>query len=134
MFQTREQQECFPASLQRRSKIILNPVNDKYLNVPKPAEREKVVVQSGRLVDFKNQAMLLKAFWKVHEKHPEYILKIYGGDSFDGTKEKLESIIKEYGAEGYMMLMGGATIWRRNFPGPLCMPFPPTMRGCPTRF
>lgn len=131
VFQTREQQECFPASLQRRSKIILNPVNDKYLNVPKPAEREKVVVQSGRLVDFKNQAMLLKAFWKVHEKHPEYILKIYGGDSFDGTKEKLESIIKEYGAEGYMMLMGASDNLEKELPRAAVYAFSSDYEGMP---
>lgn len=41
VFQTKEQQECFPVSLQRRSRIILNPVNDKYLDIPKPLKREK---------------------------------------------------------------------------------------------
>lgn len=37
----------------KKSKIILNPINDKYIGVPEPAERRKTVVQSGRLVDFK---------------------------------------------------------------------------------
>ena len=44
-----------------------------------PEKRNKTVVQSGRLVDFKNQPMLLQAFIEVHKKHPDYILKIYGG-------------------------------------------------------
>lgn len=131
VFQTREQEECFPASLQKRSRIILNPVNDKYLDVPRPAEREKAVVQSGRLVDFKNQAMLLRSFWKVHEKHPDYILKIYGGDSFDGTKEKLESMIKEYGAEGYMMLMGGSDKLEKELPGAAVYAFSSDYEGMP---
>ena len=60
-------------------------INDKYIGVPRPQKRTKTVVQSGRLVDFKNQLMLIRAFVKVHEKHPDYDLKIYGGDSLDGT-------------------------------------------------
>lgn len=108
VFQTEGQREFFPEYLQKKSRIILNPVNDKYLNVPAPETREKVVVQSGRLVDFKNQPMLLKAFLKVHEKHPDYQLKIYGGDSFDGTKEILESIIEKNHAGDYIHLMGAS--------------------------
>ncbi|NBH26572.1 glycosyltransferase family 4 protein [Lachnospiraceae bacterium] len=131
VFQTKEQQECFPVSLQRRSRIILNPVNDKYLDIPKPLKREKTVVQSGRLVDFKNQAMLLKAFIKVHEKHPDYVLKIYGGDSFDGTKEKLEAIIKEYGAQEYMLLMGGSDNLEKELPRACAYAFSSDYEGMP---
>lgn len=108
VFQTEGQRDFFPEYLQQKSRIILNPVNDKYLNVPKPETREKTVVQSGRLVDFKNQPMLLQAFFQVHEKHPDYDLKIYGPDSFDGTKEILEEIIKENHAEDFTHLMGGS--------------------------
>lgn len=131
VFQTKEQQECFPLSLQKRSKIILNPVNEKYLDVPKPLEREKAVVQSGRLVDFKNQAMLLRAFLKVHEKHPDYVLKIYGGDSFDGTKEKLEAIIKEHHAKEYMMLMGGSDSLEKELPKAAVYAFSSDYEGMP---
>ena len=116
VFQTMEQGTYFPASLQKKSRIILNPVNHKYLNVPKPEKREKTVVQSGRLVDFKNQAMLFKAFLKVHEKHPDYDLKLYGGDSFDGTKEKLEAIIKENEAGDYIRLMGPSDSLEKELP------------------
>ena len=73
-----------------------------------PQERSKTVVQSGRLVDFKNQPMLIRAFVEVHKKHPDYDLKIYGGDSFDGTKEILERIIEENHAQDYVHLMGAS--------------------------
>ena len=91
VFQTQGQKEFFPKGAQKKSRIILNPIHDKYIGVPRPAHRTKTVVQSGRLVDFKNQLMLIRAFVKVHEKHPDYDLKIYGGDSLDGTKEQLEA-------------------------------------------
>lgn len=108
VFQTDGQREFFAPFLQNNSRIILNPLNDKYIRIPKPDKRTKVVVQSGRIVDFKNQPMLIKAFIEVHKKHPDYILKIYGGDSKDGTKEILESIIKENQAEDYVKLMGAS--------------------------
>lgn len=108
VFQTPEQRDFFPKFIQRKSKIILNPINDKFIGNPIPVEREKAVVHSGRLVDFKNQLMLIRAFENVHQKHPDYILKIFGPDSFDGTKEKLEKLIEEYHAQDYVKLMGGS--------------------------
>ncbi|MDO4285777.1 MAG: glycosyltransferase [Eubacteriales bacterium] len=108
VFQTTGQREFFKPYLQENSTIILNPVNPKYLGVPAPAQREKSVVQSARLVDFKNQPMLLRAFAMVHEKHPDYVLKIYGGDSGDGTKEILEGMIQEWKAQDWIFLMGAS--------------------------
>ena len=131
VFQTMEQGTYFPASLQKKSRIILNPVNHKYLNVPKPEKREKTVVQSGRLVDFKNQSMLFKAFLKVHEKHPDYDLKLYGGDSFDGTKEKLEAIIKENEAGDYIRLMGPSDSLEKELPRASVYAFSSDYEGMP---
>lgn len=108
VFQTEGQREFFAPFLQKKSRIILNPLHDKYIGTKKPKQRTKDVVQSGRLVDFKNQPMLLKAFIEVHKKHPDYTLKIYGGDSQDGTKEILEEIIEKNHAEDYIQLMGAS--------------------------
>lgn len=131
IFQTIEQQEFFPRYLQEKSVVILNPVNDKYLDVPKPELREKVVVQSGRLVDFKNQAMLLHAFIGVHDKHPDYRLKIYGGDSFDGTKEILEAIIRENHAKDYIELMGPSDNLEKELPKASVYAFSSDCEGMP---
>lgn len=108
VFQTEGAKEFFAPRLQDNSRIILNPIHEKYIGVPEPERRSKTVVQSGRLVDFKNQPMLLRAFVNVHVKHPDYDLKIYGGDSFDGTKEILEGLIEEYHAQDYIHLMGAS--------------------------
>lgn len=131
VFQTKEQGTYFPGSLQKRSRIILNPVNHKYLNVPKPEKREKTVVQSGRLVCFKNQAMLFRAFLKVHEKHPDYCLKLYGGDSQDGTRERLEQIIKENQAEAYIRLMGPSDSLEKELPSASVYAFSSDYEGMP---
>lgn len=108
VFQTVGAKEFFAPKVQKKSRIILNPINDKYIGVPKPEHRRKAVVQSGRLVDFKNQLMLIEAFMLVHEKHPDYALEIYGGDSHDGTKELLEESIAKHNASGFVKLMGAS--------------------------
>ncbi|MCQ2081303.1 MAG: glycosyltransferase [Lachnospiraceae bacterium] len=108
VFQTQGQKEFFPMYLQKKSTIILNPLNPKYVGVRRSENPSKTVVTHGRLVDFKNQAMMIKAFCRVHDKHPDYDLKIYGPDSFDGTKEILESIIEEKNAAEFVHLMGGS--------------------------
>lgn len=131
VFQTKEQMECFPKGLQKRSAIILNPVNDKYVNAELPTLREKTVAASGRLVDFKNQAMLFRAFIRVHDKHPDYKLKLYGGDSFDGTREKLLKIIEENHAEDYMELMGPSDSLEKELPRAAVYAFSSDYEGMP---
>ena len=116
VFQTTGQKEFFKPYLQDNSRIILNPVNPKYFGLPKVTEREKAVVHHARLVDFKNQPMLCRAFIKVHEKHPDYVLKIYGPDSFDGTKEILEKLIADNNAGDYIFLMGGCNTLEKEIP------------------
>lgn len=107
VFQTEGQRAFFAPSVQKKSRIILNPVHEKYLNAQN-GEQRKVVMQSGRLVDFKNQPMLIDAFLKVRKKHPDYELEIYGGDSHDGTKEILEEKIAQNGAADFIRLMGAS--------------------------
>ncbi len=131
VFQTKGQRDFFPEYVQKKSCIILNPVNDKYLNVPKPDRREKTIVHSGRLVDFKNQPMLLRAFLKVHEKYPDYDLKLYGGDSLDGTKEILEAIIRENHAEEFIHLMGPSDDLEKELPKGALYAFSSDWEGLP---
>ena len=108
VFQTEGQRDFFPAYLQKKSRIILNPVNEKYIGRQPVTERNKTISHVSRLVDFKNQPMLIRAFAKVHQKYPEYDLKIYGGDSYDGTKEILEACIREHSLEKSVHLVGAS--------------------------
>ena len=108
VFQTPDQRDFFPEFIRKKSRIILNPINPRFIGNPIPQEREKVIVHSGRLIDFKNQLLLIEAFIKVHEKHPDYILKIFGPDGLDGTKEKLENLIEKNNAHEYIKLMGAS--------------------------
>lgn len=131
VFQTEGAKAFFAPYLQENSRIILNPLNPKYVGIPEPAVRTKDVVQSGRLVDFKNQPMLIRAFLKVHEKHPDYTLKIYGPDSKDGTKEILESIIHENHAEDFVKLMGGSNTLEKDLADAALYAFSSDWEGLP---
>lgn len=131
VFQTEGAKAFFAPYLQENSRIILNPLNPKYVGVPEPAVRTKDIVQSGRLVDFKNQPMLIRAFLKVHEKHPDYTLKIYGPDSKDGTKEILESIIHENYAEDFVKLMGGSNTLEKDLADAALYAFSSDWEGLP---
>lgn len=187
VFQTEGQKAFFPGFLQRKSRIILNPVHEKYFQDfgiganeeeqeskgeeaasaaadaeaaasaeqaesaetavdTAPAEnteeageeqpreedgRRKAVVQSGRLVDFKNQPMLIEAFLKVREAHPDYVLEIYGPDSFDGTKETLETLITRYQAGEFIRLMGGSDRLEKLLPDASVFAFSSDWEGLP---
>lgn len=131
VFQTVDQRDFFPKSVREKSTIIWNPVHDKYINTKLPQKRNKTVVHSGRIVDFKNQDMLIRAFVKVHEKHPEYDLKLFGGDSFDGTWQILENTIKEYNAEDYVKLMGNSQTLEKDLIDGALFAFSSELEGLP---
>lgn len=131
VFQTEGARDFFAPRLQNNSRIILNPIHEKYIGVPTPEIRTKTVVQSGRLVDFKNQPMLIRAFVKVHEKHPDYDLKIYGGDSFDGTREILEGLIGEFQAQDYIRLMGASDTLEKDLADAALFAFTSDWEGLP---
>lgn len=131
VFQTEGQRDFFPEYVRKKSRIILNPLNPKYIGVPKPAKRAKEIVHASRLIDFKNQPLLIRAFIRVHEKHPEYILKIYGGDSFDGTKEILEHIIASHHAAAYVKLMGASDALERELANGTLFAFTSDWEGLP---
>jgi len=106
VFQTEKIKEWFPNYLQRKSCIIFNPVNDKYLTAKRVDNPKKSIVNSSRIVDFKNQKLLVEAFSDINKKYPEYELYFYGGDSKDGTWEDLEATIVKENLVGKVHLCG----------------------------
>lgn len=88
VFQTEEAQEFFDEILQKKSIIICNPVNEKYLQAVRRTAEKKIVCV-GRLVAQKNQMLLVKAFERILEKYPDYHLYLYGDGSDDECKEEL---------------------------------------------
>lgn len=102
VFQTRYEQSCFSRKI-KQMHIIPNPVSVSA--EAKPCERMEIVT-AGRLIEQKNQRMLIEAFAKVRERHPEAVLKIYG----DGhLKEELQKCIDGLGIHDVAELCGNVS-------------------------
>lgn len=94
VFQTEEAKEFFDPVLQKKSAIICNPVNEKYLQATRQVPAKKIVTV-GRLVQQKNQMLLVKAFESLLQSYPDYDLYLYGDGALDECKEQLHQYVKE---------------------------------------
>ena len=131
VYQTTGQKEFFDPYMRCPDTIILNPIDPKYYAQGEAPVREKRVVHHARLVYFKNQPMLIRAFLRMRETHPDYVLHIYGEDSGDGTKEQLEALIKERQADDCVFLMGGDMDFEKVIPQGAIYAFPSDWEGMP---
>ena len=131
VFQTKDAEDYFRKDLTCSSTIILNPITPKYLGLPPVKERNKTIVNAARLVAFKNQVLLVRAFSIVHEKHPDYDLKIYGPDSGDGTREKILQTIAECHLEGAVRLMGNSDALEKELPQAALFAYSSDYEGLP---
>ena len=88
VFQTEDAKRYFADSIQKKSKIIPNPIKE---GLPERYEgrRDKRIVAFSRLNKQKNLTMLLKGYALFREKHPDYSLEIYG------RGEELNNLIQE---------------------------------------
>ncbi len=101
VFQTKEQQDFFPKSVQKKAAIIMNQVNEKFFEVGIVNSR-KDIVTSGRMFKEKNHKMLIEAFSKISDKVTDNLI-IYGEGPL---REELECLIKEKGLTERVFLPG----------------------------
>lgn len=109
VFQTSEAMKCFSGAFQKKSRVIWNPIDKKYLEEKENrnfAECGDYIVTVGRLASQKNQLLLLKAFKRIAHDFPQISVKIYGEESEAGMKEKILCYIKENHLENRVKLMG----------------------------
>lgn len=88
-FQLDKARDFYSAKVQKKSFVIPNVFIARTGNTPYSGERKKTIVSAGRFVIEKGYDVLIKAFAKVHEKHPEYTMTIYGEGPFLGQYHKL---------------------------------------------
>ncbi|PWJ88086.1 glycosyltransferase involved in cell wall biosynthesis [Oceanotoga teriensis] len=102
VFQTEDAKSWFSEKIQKKSKIILNQVDEKFYNV-KNDEKRSNIVTVGRLQEQKNHNILIKAFSKIVDKFPDEKLLLYG----DGDKkEELMNLVKSLNLEDRVFFMG----------------------------
>lgn len=87
-----------------RTKVVYIPnFLDRYPEEPDFAAREKTVFAAGRLNFVKRFDKLILIFAAVHEKMPDWKLRIAGEGE---ERPALERLIKELGAQDYVTLCG----------------------------
>ena len=102
--QTQHNKAYFSKSLQKKCKIIYNPVDlGEKKGLALRTEKKRRIVSVARLMKQKNQLMLLDAFSEVKKAFPEHTLTIYGDGPF---REELERRIEELGLRGSVSLPG----------------------------
>ena len=90
VFQSEGARDFFDEAEKKKSVVIHNSVNVPQKKYPIPTEREKRIVNVGRLHPQKNQKLLIDAFAQVSKKFPDFVLDIYGDG---GLKEELQQQI-----------------------------------------
>lgn len=105
VFQTPDAQAFFSKGIQKKSLVIMNPINPE-LPEAYVGEREKRIVNVGRLVTQKNQKMFIDAFCEFYTAHPDYIAEIYGDGSME---QELSAYIQSKGMQDKVFLRGFTT-------------------------
>lgn len=102
IFQTDKIKGDFPPVVQKKSRVIYNPVSTA-LPSRCMGPKRKVFVAVGRLSRQKNYPLLLDAFRMFSEEYPEYSLEIYG----DGEEEtNLAKLCDQYDLKDRVRFMG----------------------------
>ena len=104
VFQTEQAKAWFPVKLQKKSVVIMNAVNEAFFNVTR--EKHADIITTGRLTAQKNHVMLIQAFSKIAQKHPNQNLLIYGSGELES---ELTAQIQTLGLNGRVLLKGKTT-------------------------
>ena len=103
--QTQSIKEYFPESIQKKTSIIYNPVNEESLSPTLPLREGRLnrIISVGRLYPQKNQAMMIRAFAKVADQFPDWQLVIFGEGPL---RESLELIVESLEMKDRVLLPG----------------------------
>ena len=107
--QTQRIKEYFPKSIQKKTSIIYNPVNDEVFSLPHPSlkgrgmGRLNRIISVGRLYPQKNQEMMIRAFAKIADDFPDWQLVIYGEGPL---RAELESLVSSFKLQERVLLPG----------------------------
>lgn len=103
VFQTTGAQKCYPKKVQKRSVVILNPLDVTGFPTHDFTVEKKEIVTVGRLEPQKNQKLLINAFSELAKDFPDYTLIIYGEGSL---RNELENYIISKGLQSKVVLPG----------------------------
>lgn len=111
VFQTEDAAKFFSDKLQKKSRVIFNPLTDKYIrenefqyDASKHSE-SKTIVTFGRITYQKNHMLLIKAFERIMDDAPEALLKMYGDVQDPDLNLEIKKYLKEHKLEDRVELL-----------------------------
>lgn len=104
--QTEYQAQFFDKKVQKKCTVIINPLFDEFKNTSYEGTRTNRIVATGRLFDYKNHELMIRAFKKIADKYPDYVVEIFGEGPY---RPQLTSIIEECGLEEKVLLSGDSS-------------------------
>lgn len=104
VFQTEDAKQWFPKAVQEKSKVIFNDVDPVFFETRYIGGKD--IVTLGRLSEQKNHRLLIEAFSRIADKHPEVNLLIYGTGQL---ADDLSAYINDLELEKRVFLMGNTT-------------------------
>lgn len=103
--QTQSIKDYFPESIQKKTSIIYNPVNEESLSPALPSREGRLnrIISVGRLYPQKNQEMMIRAFAKVADEYPDWQLVIFGEGPL---RAELEFLVSSFKLQDRVLLPG----------------------------
>ncbi len=83
--QTKEIKNYFSNNIQKKTDIIMNPVEIEQCSSTPWDRISRTILAIGRTDDQKNYPMMIRAFNKIRMNHPEYRLDIWGNRNMGGV-------------------------------------------------
>ncbi len=104
--QTQDAYNYFPKRIQKKAKILPNPLNPLFIRERYEGVRSQEIVTVGRIDKNKNHIMLIRAFAKLAEQYPELRVVLYG----DGEeRSRLEKQTEELGLQERVIFAGSTS-------------------------
>lgn len=127
VFQTEMAAQYFPLRVQKKSRVILNPVDETFFS-EKWEGSENSIICVGRLYPQKNHELLLRAFQYIHQAIPSIKLKICG----KGTEElKLRNLAENLGVANSVDFLGEISNVKREIVKSKCFVLSSNYEGLP---
>jgi len=126
--QTEVQKGFFYKWIQNRCVLVFNPLFEEFQNSSYNGERSKRIVATGRLYDYKNHELLIRAFSTIASDHPDVDVVIYGEGPHRGY---LSRLIDECGLEGRAILAGDSDNVVRDIRDAMIYVLPSDTEGMP---
>lgn len=108
VFQTQEARDYFEQRIRDKGVVISNPIKE---NLPEwnMDSHSNYFMTACRISTQKNIPMMIDAFCRFHEVHPEYTLDIYGDGEPAEYKDSMVKYAEDKGASDYIHFMGHST-------------------------